>query len=90
MASSTVLARTPQQIGTLQGLFMQGAQIGQFLGTPLVAAVVAASGRWSHALAVSGSAALIGVALGLAAQRLEDRLAARGAPAAGSAAARPG
>ena len=74
MASSTVLARTPQQIGTLQGLFTQGAQIGQFFGTPLVAAVVAASGRWSHALAVSGSAALIGVALGLVAQRLEDRM----------------
>lgn len=77
MASSTVLARTPQQIGTLQGLYTQGAQIGQFLGTPLIAAVVAASGRWSHALAVSGSAALIGVALGLAAQRLEDGLLRR-------------
>ena len=74
MASSTVLARTPQQIGTLQGLYMQGAQLGQFVGTPLIAAVVAATASWPHALWVTGPAALIGVALGLAAQRLEDRL----------------
>ena len=73
MASSTVLARTPQQIGTLQGLYMQGAQLGQFVGTPLIAAVVAASGQWSHALWVTGPAALAGVALGLATQRLEAR-----------------
>jgi MFS transporter, CP family, cyanate transporter len=77
MASSTVLARTPQQIGTLQGLYMQGAQLGQFVGTPLIAAVVAASGRWDSALAVSGSAALAGIVLGLAAGRLERRLTAR-------------
>lgn len=74
MASSTVLARSPQQIGTLQGLYTQGAHLGQFVGTPLIAAVVAASGRWGSALAVTGSAAAIGVLLGLAAGRLEDRL----------------
>lgn len=75
MASSTVLARSPQQIGTLQGLYMQGAQMGQFIGTPLIASVVAASGHWSSALAVSGAASAIAVALALAAGRLEDRLA---------------
>lgn len=84
MASSTVLARTPQQIGTLQGLYMQGAQIGQFFGTPLIAAVVATTGSWPHALWVTGPAALIGVALGAAAQRLEDRLAAPSARPAGA------
>jgi cyanate permease len=76
MASSTVLARSPQQIGTLQGLYMQGAQLGQFVGTPLIAAVVAASGQWRHALWVTGPAALVGVGLGWVAQRLEDRLSA--------------
>jgi hypothetical protein len=69
-----VLAKSPQQIGTLQGLFMQGAQIGQFVGTPLIAAVVANSGRWTSAMWVVGGASLIGVALGLAAHRLEQRL----------------
>jgi predicted MFS family arabinose efflux permease len=74
MASSTVLAKSPQQIGTLQGLFMQGAQIGQFFGTPLIAAVVAATGHWRSALWVTAGAAALGVLLGLAAQRLEQRL----------------
>ncbi len=74
MASSTVLARTPQQIGTLQGLYMQTAQLGHFVGTPLIATVVAAQGRWSSALWVTASAALIGVLLGLVSGRLEDRL----------------
>lgn len=77
MASSTVLARSPQQVGTLQGLYMQGAQLGQFVGTPLIAAVVAASGQWRSALWVTGSAAVIGVALGLAAGRLEGQLETR-------------
>jgi MFS transporter, CP family, cyanate transporter len=74
MASSTLLARTPQQIGTLQGLYMQGAQLGQFVGTPLIAAVVASAGSWTHALWITGPAALIGVGLGWLAQRLEDRM----------------
>ena len=71
MASSTVLARSPQQIGTLQGLYMQGAQLGQFIGTPLIAAVVARSCHWHDALWVTGAAALIGVGLALAARRHE-------------------
>lgn len=74
MASSTVLARTPQQIGTLQGLYMQGAQLGQFVGTPLIAAVVAATHDWRSALLVTATSALLGIALGLTAQRLETRL----------------
>lgn len=73
MASSSVLARSPQQVGTLQGLYLQGAQLGQFVGTPLVAATVAASGHWSSALWVTGTAAAIGVGLGLVAHGLERR-----------------
>lgn len=73
MTSSSVLARSPQQVGTLQGLFMQGAQLGQFVGTPLIAATVAASGHWSSGLWVTVPAALIGVSLGLVAHRLEQR-----------------
>ena len=71
MASSTVLARSPQQIGSLQGLFMQGAQLGQFVGTPSIAAAVSASGSWQASLWVTLSAALAGIALGCAAKRLE-------------------
>ena len=74
MSSSTVLARSPAQIGAVQGLIMQGSQLGQFTGTPLIAAVVATSGDWSSARWVTGGAALIGAVLGLAALRLERGL----------------
>jgi MFS family permease len=75
MASSTVLARSPQQIGTLQGLFMQGAQLGQFVGTPAIAAIVAATGSWQSSLWVTVPAALVGITLGLAVGRLEPAVA---------------
>ncbi len=76
MASSSLLAKSPQQVGTLQGLYTQGAQLGQFVGTPLIAATVAASGHWSSALWVTAPAAAVGVVLGLAAHRLERRASA--------------
>ncbi len=71
MSSSTVLARSPQQIGALQGLIMQGSMLGQFIGTPLIASVVAASGDWAAARWVTASAAAIGILLGLLAIPLE-------------------
>ncbi|GCL61891.1 hypothetical protein AQPW35_09720 [Rubrivivax pictus] len=71
MSSSAALARSPQQINALQGLFMQGSQLGQFAGTPLIAALVAASGRWSSAGWVAAGAAIVGVAVGLVAWRIE-------------------
>ena len=74
MSSSTVLARHPAQIGVLQGLIMQGSQAGQFIGTPLIAALVAASGQWGSVRWVTCSVAVLGVALGVAAWRAEQRL----------------
>ncbi len=71
MSSSAVLAANPRQIGALQGLIMQGSQLGQFIGTPLIAMVVASSGQWASARWVTAGAAAVGVALGLAAWRLE-------------------
>ncbi|MBM3392527.1 MAG: MFS transporter [Betaproteobacteria bacterium] len=65
LSSSVALASTPQQIGTLQGLYLQGSNLGQFAGIPLIAAVVAATGQWSSALAVTAPASVVGVALGL-------------------------
>ena len=73
MSSSVVLARNPRQINALQGVIMQGSQLGQFVGTPLIATVVAASGRWGAAVWVTGGAAALGVALGLAAWWVERR-----------------
>lgn len=69
LSSSSVLVANPQQIGTLQGLFLQGGNFGQFLGMPLIAAVVASSGHWGSALAVTGTAATICTAIGLVLSR---------------------
>ncbi len=71
LSASAHLAKTPKQIGTLQGLFMQMGNIGPFIGPPLIAALVAASGLWRDALWVTGIAALAGIVLGLMIRRLE-------------------
>lgn len=76
MSSSAVLARNPAQISAIQGLIMQGSQLGQFVGTPLIAAVVAASGQWSSTRWVVAGAATIGVALGLWAWGVDRRAVA--------------
>jgi len=76
MSSSAVLARSPRQVSALQGLIMQGSQLGQFIGTPLIAAVVAASGQWSSARWVMAGAALLGVGLGGLTWHAERRWAA--------------
>jgi MFS family permease len=71
LSSSASLARTPKQIGTLQGLFMQIGNLGPFIGPPLIAMLVASSGLWRDALIVTGSAALLGIVLGLLIRRYE-------------------
>lgn len=74
LSVSAALAKTPPQIGVLQGLMLQGSQLGQFIGTPLIAAaVVAAHGDWAAARNVMAVAAALGVALGLAVLHLERR-----------------
>ncbi len=71
LSASASLARTARQVGTLQGLFIQVGNVGPFFGPPLIAMVVATSGLWRDALFVTGSAALVGVVLGLAIRRHE-------------------
>jgi CP family cyanate transporter-like MFS transporter len=71
LSASASFARTPQQIGTLQGLFMQCGNLGPFIGPPLIAMLVAASGLWRDALWVTGAAAVVGGVLGLVIRRYE-------------------
>jgi CP family cyanate transporter-like MFS transporter len=71
LSSSLVLAKSPRQIGTLQGLFMQGGNLGQFSGPPLIAAVVSGSGHWGYTLVVTGTAAAVGIGLGIFVGRAE-------------------
>ncbi|ENO87964.1 MFS transporter [Thauera linaloolentis 47Lol = DSM 12138] len=71
LSASTVIARTPRQIGTFQGLSMQIANLGQLLGPPLIAALVAGRGSWEAAAALPVGAAALGTVLGMAAWRME-------------------
>lgn len=63
-SSSTALAQRPQQVGTLQGLYMQSANLAQFVGALAVSAAVAASGGdWAAALwVIAPIAAMSGLA----------------------------
>lgn len=73
LSASAIYARRPKQISTLQGLFTQFSNLGPFFGPPIIAMLVSASGLWRDALWVTGSAALIGVALGLRLRVYERR-----------------
>jgi MFS family permease len=71
-----VHARTPQHIGTGNGIVMQASQIGQFLGPLAIAWMATRFGGW-HAslwvlLAFAGGAALCGVAIGAIENRIKS------------------
>jgi nitrate/nitrite transporter NarK len=69
--STQTYARSPSQVASLQGLIMQVSNLGQLLGPPGVAAVVAATGRWGDAVYVMLLAAACGFACGLVLARHE-------------------
>jgi cyanate permease len=71
-----VHARTPQHIGTGNGIVMQASQIGQFLGPLAIAWIATRLGGWDTSLwallAFAAGAAACGMAIG----RIERRRAA--------------
>jgi cyanate permease len=73
LSSSQRYARSPAQVGSLQGLIVQGSNVGQFVGPPAIAAAVSASGSWEAAVYVVLAAALAGLAAGAFVDRLEAR-----------------
>ena len=46
MAAVAVFAPTKSQIGTTNGLMVQGSNMGHFIAPPLVATIVMTSGKW--------------------------------------------
>jgi len=50
MSATTQHAETPAQIGTVQGMIIQGSNIGQFLAAPFVAYVVGEDKHWDNIL----------------------------------------
>ncbi len=82
LAGGPVHARSPQHIGTTQGMIMQGAQLGQFFGPMLVALAAQRLGSWSASLGVMLSFAAGSALAGLVVGRFEERLAPSGPAAA--------
>lgn len=76
MSSMQVYARSGGQVASLQGLIMQGANIGQFIGPVAVAALVSATGNWAHAAWVFGVAAACAAGCGGMVGRIERRAGA--------------
>lgn len=74
LAGAPVHAPTRGQVGAVNGILVQGSNVGSLLGPPLLAAAVATLGGWADAswlLLVAGAG---GVALALALRRVERRL----------------
>jgi cyanate permease len=71
LTSPQQYARSAGQVGSLQGLIMQGSNIGQLIAPPAVAAVVSATGHWDTAGWVIGAAAACAAACGLAVSRID-------------------
>ncbi len=71
LAGGPVHARSPQHIGTTQGMIMQGAQLGQFFGPLFVALAAQRFGGWSASLGVMLAFAALAAASGWAVGRFE-------------------
>lgn len=49
LSSVPVVAHSPNHIGTVNGMVIQGSHIGQMVGPPMIAAIVTATGNWGDA-----------------------------------------
>lgn len=82
MSATTLHAETPAQIGTIQGMIVQGSNVGQFLAAPFVAYVVGPEGHWNNILYLLLIAAITAFISGRAIALYENRmLAAKAQPA---------
>jgi hypothetical protein len=64
-------ARSPAEVGSIQGLIVHLTHIGIFFGTPLIAAAVTWGGTWDAALWVMLGCAVIALACAFAIGRYE-------------------
>jgi MFS family permease len=74
-SGAPVHARTPQHIGTTNGMITQASHLSQFVIPILIAWVASRTGGWGASLWVMLALAVTGVAAGLAVGRFERRLA---------------
>jgi len=75
LSSTQAYARSGAQVASLQGLIMQGSNLGQFVGPLAIAALVSATGSWATGAWVLGIAAACAAACGAVVSGIERRLA---------------
>jgi predicted MFS family arabinose efflux permease len=73
-SGTTVHARTPQHIGTTNGMVMQSSHAAQFALPILIAWVASRAGNWGASFQVMAALALIGIGAALAVGRFERKL----------------
>jgi MFS family permease len=77
LGAAPLYAPTPNQVATTNGLIMQGGQLGQVIGPPVLALMVSTGGGWNSAPWLLGGAAAVGVVLSLGLAALERRQGTR-------------
>ena len=77
-----VHASSPQQLGTMNGFMLQGANMGQFVGAPAIAALVAATGQWHAVQWILLATGALSVVFAFAIRAAECRGTGEGSPQA--------
>lgn len=78
LSGAPVFTPSPNQLATTNGLLVQGVNLGQVAGPPVVAAVVAATGGWEAGAWVFAAAGIIGTGLAFLVRGAERAATARG------------
>ncbi|RMF08789.1 MAG: MFS transporter, partial [Alphaproteobacteria bacterium] len=73
LAAAPLVAPSSRQLGTTNGLIVQGSNIGNVLGPPLLAAVTTMRGRWEDSLWMFLVFAVLNIGLSFALRREEAR-----------------
>ncbi len=71
LGAAPSFAPAPRLLATTNGLIMQGANLGQMVGPPTLAALVSLAGGWQAAPTFVVASALVGAGLALAIRHLE-------------------
>ena len=74
LSGAAVFRPSPRQTGATNGFLIQGSNLGQLLGPPVMAALVSFRGNWGAGLWIFMATGLAGTTLALLLKRAENRL----------------
>lgn len=75
LSGAAVFRPSPRQTGATNGFLIQGSNLGQFLGPPIMAALVSFGGNWMAGLWIFLVTGVVGTSLALLLRRAERRMA---------------